>query len=616
MPLFSSQQRTRILEGRAPQPERVPDPGATATSLLKRYRPLGTRAEGGFGSVEMCLDSRLQRRVAIKRIPLASPDIPTTVDTVAEALSEARTASLLAHPNIVPVYDFTYDAAYAYLVMEYVDGMNLAEFLQQVDGHSLTFDETANVADALVAALSYAHENGVLHLDIKPANVLIDHSGNVKLTDFGMATLTSAAGFGGARGGTIGYMSPEQLRGGVVDERSDVFSLACVLYEALCGSAPFLADTAAESDELITEGVVRPSELIPDIPETAERMLLAALSYEPERRPMSVAEFGEGFLAGLGHPRDGRRSLAAIIARLTSDESDAQQEADEPESTFELDPEKGYLGSRFPKAATFLTGAVAGIPSTVVSWTLLGISGLTDPVAQAASALAIGAAAAVAPQIGSALVFTGLIITVLGATPIVSALPVVALTVALACGWWLVWGRRDPGASAALALACALTATGTDPLVAAPLSAALAGCLCPAVSPAASTALGLPLGALIRGCVSSAGFMDAGMAFAQLADPILWIATIGCAACAAAVCALLLRAWSRYRDGRGSGGYPLAYLVPACVSILLPCLASPMEIASLTPLRIATVAACGIVSSIIVSMYAYLFGYRKEPTGV
>ena len=95
--------------------------------------------------------------------------------------------------------------------MEYVDGMSLAEFLHRVDGHSLTFDEAAAIADALGQALTFAHANGVLHLDIKPANVLIDHSGNVKLTDFGMARLSSAGGFGGSRGGTIGYMPPEQL---------------------------------------------------------------------------------------------------------------------------------------------------------------------------------------------------------------------------------------------------------------------------------------------------------------------------------------------------------------------------------------------------------------------
>ena len=185
----------------------APDPAGTAQStLLRRYRPLETRATGGFGSVEICLDRRLQRRVAIKRIPLTANGAGIPAQTMASALAEARTAGMLAHPNIVSVLDFTFDAAYAYLVMEYVDGMNLAEFLARVDGNSLTYDEAACVADALVQALAHAHANGVLHLDIKPANVLIDRAGHVKLADFGMATLASAAGFGGARGGTIGYM--------------------------------------------------------------------------------------------------------------------------------------------------------------------------------------------------------------------------------------------------------------------------------------------------------------------------------------------------------------------------------------------------------------------------
>ena len=168
MPLFS-QHTARF------SPD-VPLEGTSSRELLKRYQPLETLATGGFGSIEICRDTHLRRRVAIKRIPLINGAGMPASD-IMDVLREAHTAAMLQHPNIVQVIDFTHDTAYAYLVMEYVDGMSLAEFLHRVDGHSLTFDEAAAIADALGQALTFAHSNGVLHLDIKPANVLIDRAG-------------------------------------------------------------------------------------------------------------------------------------------------------------------------------------------------------------------------------------------------------------------------------------------------------------------------------------------------------------------------------------------------------------------------------------------------------
>lgn len=161
MPLFS-QHTARF------SPD-VPLEGTSSRELLKRYQPLETLATGGFGSIEICRDTHLRRRVAIKRIPLINGAGMPASD-IMDVLREAHTAAMLQHPNIVQVIDFTHDTAYAYLVMEYVDGMSLAEFLHRVDGHSLTFGEAAAIADALGQALTFAHSNGVLHLDIKPAN--------------------------------------------------------------------------------------------------------------------------------------------------------------------------------------------------------------------------------------------------------------------------------------------------------------------------------------------------------------------------------------------------------------------------------------------------------------
>ena len=345
MPLFS-QHTARF------SPD-VPLEGTSSRELLKRYQPLETLATGGFGSIEICRDTHLRRRVAIKRIPLINGAGMPASD-IMDVLREAHTAAMLQHPNIVQVIDFTHDTAYAYLVMEYVDGMSLAEFLHRVDGHSLTFDEAAAIADALGQALTFAHSNGVLHLDIKPANVLIDHSGNVKLTDFGMARLSSAGGFGGSRGGTIGYMPPEQLdiETGTVDERADVFALACVIYEGLCGSAPFMAATPADSLDRIIGGATYPSELIPHFPPGAEAALMSALSPMPQDRPNSIEAFCDQLLAGLGSVREGRRSLEQMVGELSDDEQelDGIEPSHYEDDAIEVDPALGWAGTRWSHA--------------------------------------------------------------------------------------------------------------------------------------------------------------------------------------------------------------------------------------------------------------------------
>lgn len=622
MPLFSSQrpsqrahqqpQRANFAQAPAPMPEPA---GTAASALLKRYRPLETRAAGGFGSVEICLDGRLQRRVAIKRMPLASPYTRAAAETTRTALAEARTASMLQHPNIVSVIDFTYDAGYAYLVMEYVDGMSLEEFLAQVEGNSLTYDEAACIADALVQAVSYAHENGVLHLDIKPANVLIDRSGHVKITDFGMATLTSAAGFGGARGGTIGYMPPEQLRGDYVDERSDIFSLACVLYESLCGDAPFRAGSPIDSMTRINEGVVLPGTLLPDLPELAEQALLSALDPDPAMRMTSVLDFGDRFLRNLGNAREGRKSLARMIERLTSDEDDLEDE--EPETrrrTWELDPAEGHLGSRDPRARRIAMGVVAGASVAAVTFSLLQTMGVSSSLGCILAAVAVGAAAAAAPQMGSALALAGLVFMVANATASLAGIPSIVLIFALAAAWWLVWGRTLPAASTALVATMGLGVASSSPFALAPIAAAAGYFLSP-VAAAVSVALGTALSALLLTAMAAGGQLPVDAALAALGAPDTLVAIVGCAALSAGISLAHALAWNRYRDSRGAGAFALAYALPLVSSPVLLCLAHPMEIASLSTAQVLTAAAGGGLSSIIVWICAYTLGYKHLPEG-
>ena len=589
-------------------------PGATAhgtggATLLKRYRPLETRATGGFGSVEICLDARLQRRVAIKRMPLATRTSTEPAETRETALAEARTASMLQHPNIVSVIDFTYDDAYAYLVMEYVDGMSLEEFLAQVDGHSLTYDEASCIGDALVQALSFAHENGVLHLDIKPANVLIDHSGHVKLTDFGMATLSMAAGYGDARGGTVGYMPPEQIIGAAVDERADIFSLGAVLYESLCGTAPFRAGTPADSIKRINQGVIQPSQLLPDIPELSELALEGALAPHPDDRPATVDDFGDRFLERLGNPRAGRASLARIIAELTADDLDDEADGAAGQGrVWELDPAEGYLGSRYPQARRAVVGALAGTSVAVGTYALLETMGLSGALGGVVAALAIGVAAGVAPQLGSALIATGFMMMILTSTDVLGVLAIASLFLAVIAGWWYAWGRTNPATSALMTACVAAGAlTGDTVLLAGPI-AALAGYFLSPVSAAA----GIIFSRLLETAVAAEGALSSLEALSALASPRFIVGAAIAVLIAVAASMLLRRLWRNVLDARGTKLLPVCCLVPGIMVVLLLCLANPMEIASVDTASIAKILGAGALSSIIIGMCVYLLGYRKD----
>lgn len=611
MPLFS-QHTARF------SPD-VPLEGTSSRELLKRYQPLETLATGGFGSIEICRDTHLRRRVAIKRIPLIN-GVGMPASDIMDVLREAHTAAMLQHPNIVQVIDFTHDTAYAYLVMEYVDGMSLAEFLHRVDGHSLTFDEAAAIADALGQALTFAHSNGVLHLDIKPANVLIDHSGNVKLTDFGMARLSSAGGFGGSRGGTIGYMPPEQLdiETGTVDERADVFALACVIYEGLCGSAPFMAATPADSLDRIIGGATYPSELIPHFPPGAEAALMSALSPMPQDRPNSIEAFCDQLLAGLGSVREGRRSLEQMVGELSDDE----QELDDTEPShyeddaIEVDPALGWAGTRWSHARDYTMRTISALTCGTFSFLLMQTAWVAALPGLVIAAIAIGAAAGLAPQIGSAISAVGFLVLMANATMqaqgILSMLPVAVIFAAVS-GWWIAWGRTETAASATLTCALALGCLTGNTFLAAGVAAGVASFWLGPASAAAATGMGALFARLATVALSAGGVLGLGNVAAALGDPLLWAAFVLVAATAAASSALL-----NVHAKRANQGSNLAAIAAIAVTGIgcaaASCLAHHMEIASLAAAVIAKAAVAGILSSIIVGICLYLLGYQRTYT--
>ncbi len=413
--------------------------------MLGRYRVLETNSEGGFGTVHICWDARLQRRVAIKRMPLyLGDDSSTLTSTVDEALAEARTSSMLSHPNIVRMYDFESDAYYSYLVMEYVDGLNLADLLARVEGGVLTFDECAHLVDSVASALAFAHENGVLHLDLKPANIIIDRSGTVKLGDFGMASLASAAGYGGARGGTVGYMPPEQIEGDYVDERTDIFSLAVVVWEALTGSCPYAASTPEESLKLMLHGPSPTlSRIEPELAGVVEETLLQALDPNPASRMSSVETFAINLVRALGDNMDGRESLQDLLNQT--------EEADEPSLAQDWGRLNVPLNVQFPLIGTLVTRTLA---AATAGWAAFVAIPLLLPNTPNALAFGVGGVAAAClawPPVGGALGIAAFVASICS-FPSRLAFPLALVAGVLGLVWWVAVGRRSHLAGTALLL--------------------------------------------------------------------------------------------------------------------------------------------------------------------
>ncbi len=312
--------------------------------ILDRYRLLGEAGAGGYGTVMVAKDPRIQRKVAIKAIPLtetdalraalpgadavagsaatthglSSEDLPDDQDVQALAhipgLDEARTAAMLSDPHIVTVYDVEVRGQTAYLVMEYIEGITLSKLMRDYVDY-VTLDMITAVFDAVAGALKKAHAHRVLHLDIKPDNILINREGQVKVTDFGLATLVDASGVGTTGGGTIGYMPLEQMRREELDVRTDEWSLASVAYEMLVGSNPFTAPDLAHAEQAIVDAeLVLPSLCWDGLDESLDDVLFYALAPEKEDRYESVFDFQEEADKFLGDAEEGVTQLKYVVA--------------------------------------------------------------------------------------------------------------------------------------------------------------------------------------------------------------------------------------------------------------------------------------------------------------
>ncbi|MCX8007762.1 MAG: serine/threonine protein kinase, partial [Coriobacteriia bacterium] len=300
----------------------------------------------------------------------------------------------------------------------------------------LDLDEAAAVVDAVADALTYAHANGVLHLDLKPQNVLVDRYGRVKVADFGVAALTDAAGTGTGRGGTPGYMPPEQAGRGALTQAADQWAFAALVYEMLTGEVPFGADRPPHALAGAGRGrFVPPSVAARGLTPGIDRTLERALAADPEQRFPDVAAFADTLLDHLGDPAAGRESLAEIVGDLLAEE---EPSVATPGLWDRLLPHASWLSRGIVAAASAWLGWAGALP-------VVGMTG-----AAAAGGLC-GIAGAVAPPLGLAL---GLLAAAIGAGAAAGALGVGVLGLAGAT-WWAVVARRFPEAGCSPAVAAA-----------------------------------------------------------------------------------------------------------------------------------------------------------------
>lgn len=496
-----------------------------AQLLLNKYLPIKQIGSGGFGTVYVCKDMLMQRLVAIKKIELDELDAQraswvhsdinrdaqvdallafetgnatinllssnkahfsnkatssnednseSEEDSLAHSLErrylanvpgldEARMAAALSDAAIVAMYDCQIAGNVVYLVMEYVEGTTLTQILAD-HNEDITLDMIACVFERVSHALAVAHKHGVLHFDIKPDNVLIDAHGNVKVTDFGLATLSDAQGQGSAAAGTIGYMPLEQMRQEALDARTDEWALASIVYEMLAGENPFFAPSLEQAMQCIDGAeLTLPSYCWDDVSEELDDVLFKALDPQKEERYETVAEFASELKPLLGDAMLGKRELAACVqGGCVDDVLNENEEADEDaDSAAEAGaPARarrgvmGALGSFFSRlragfsptvtnvCARACAAAQAAALGALGTSNIAALSGVENPLFWL---FVVGCAAlgAIVPSVG-ALVS----LVMVSAALLAHNAPVVGMLVLFAAAaWWWFVGRESKAAT-------------------------------------------------------------------------------------------------------------------------------------------------------------------------
>ena len=278
--------------------------------LGERYEIISRIGSGGMADVYKAKDHKLNRMVAVK---VLKPEFREDKTFIRKFRTEAQAAAGLSHPNIVNVYDVGEDRGVYYIVMELVEGITLKDYIDRKG--KLSVKEATSIAIQVSLGLEAAHNRNIVHRDVKPQNIIISTDGKVKLSDFGIAKATSSNTISSNVMGSVHYSSPEQVRGGYSDYKSDIYSLGITMYEMVTGHVPFDGDsTVSVALKHLKEKIVAPSVEVPDIPYSLDCIIMKCTEKNVERRYQNCQDL----ISDLKHSLLNMLVVAAFMAVVST----------------------------------------------------------------------------------------------------------------------------------------------------------------------------------------------------------------------------------------------------------------------------------------------------------